>query len=498
MANVLKMEKRETVLALLKLGWSYRRIERETGVRRETIARYDPGRDSKAARVAPGSESQKRPKWPPGQRSLCEPYREEIEKKLRQGLQAKRIWQDLVFEQGFAGAYNSVKRFCRKLKSESPRVFARVETPAGRDMQIDFGKGALTRTESGRYRRPHLFKAVLCHSRHSYEEVVWRQDVETFVRCVENAFRAFGGSVEVVRLDNLKAGITRACFIDPQVNAVFAALAKHYHFAVLPIHPGSPHENGKVERGVGYTESSALRGRRFESLAEQNQFLQHWNERIARQRIHGTTKRQVWANFLEEKPSLRPLPAQRFSFFRVGRRTVSTDGHIEVDRAFYSVPDHLLGCEVTVHWDDRVVKVFFRQEQVVLHPKQKPGHFQTNPHHLPQRKRYAHLRTEQELLRQARSIGAQAHDWARRALEVRDVLAYRLVRGMISLTRRYTSSVVNEACSKALAHDAFRYRTLVALCKRAAVPQRALFSSEHELIRPLSEYQKTLSSGETE
>jgi len=381
MANVLKMEKRETVLALLKLGWTYRRIERETGVRRETIARYDPGRNSKPARVAPGSDSQKRPKWPPGQRSLCEPYREHIEKKLRQGLQAKRIWQDLVFEQGFAGAYNSVKRFCRKLKSESPRVFARVETPAGRDMQIDFGKGALTRTESGRYRRPHLFKAVLCHSRHSYEEVVWRQDLETFVCCVENAFQAFGGSVEVVRLDNLKAGITQACFVDPQVNAVFAALAKHYRFAVLPIHPGSPHENGKVERSVGYTESSALRGRRFESLDEQNQFLRHWNERIARQRIHGTTKRQVWANFLEEKPCLRSLPTQRFSFFRVGRRTVSTDGHIEVDRAFYSVPGHLLGCEVTVHWDDRVVKVFFREEQVVIHPKQKPGRFQTSPQH---------------------------------------------------------------------------------------------------------------------
>ncbi len=156
MANTLKMEKKQTVLALLKLGWSYRRIEREVGVRRERIARYDPSRDSKPAKVAPGSEEQKRPKRPPGLRSFCEPFREQIEKKLQQGLQAKRIWQDLVFEQGFGGAYNSVKRFCGKLKAESPRVFARVETPPGRDLQIDFGKGALTRTESGRYRRPHL------------------------------------------------------------------------------------------------------------------------------------------------------------------------------------------------------------------------------------------------------------------------------------------------------------------------------------------------------
>ena len=232
MANVLKMEKKQTVLALLKLGWSYRRIERETGVRRETIARYDPGRDSKPAKVAPGSGAQKRPKRPPGLRSLCEPFREQISRSLSRGLTAKRIWQDLVDEHGFEGAYNSVKRFTRGLKSESPRVFARVETPAGRDLQIDFGKGALTLTESGRYRRPNLFKAVLCYSRHSYEEVVWRQDVGTFVSCVENALRAFGGSVEVVRLDNLKSGITRACFVDPEVNAVFAALARHYGFSL--------------------------------------------------------------------------------------------------------------------------------------------------------------------------------------------------------------------------------------------------------------------------
>ena len=222
----------------------------------------------------------------------------------------------------------------------------------------------------------------------------------------------------------------------------------------------------------------------------------HVRDWIARQRIHGTTKQQVWARFLEEKPHLAPLPDCRFTFFRVGRRTVSTDGHIEVDRAFYSVPSQLLGAEVTVHWDDRLVKVFFREQQVVAHPKQKPGRFQTDPNHLPERKRYSHLRTEDHLLGKARKIGPDAHGWTERALEVRDVLGYRLIRGMISLTRRYRASVVNEACKTALAHDAFRYRTLVALCKRLDVPQRSLFTSEHELIRPLSEYQISITPGE--
>ena len=60
-----------------------------------------------------------------------------------------------------------------------------------------------------------------------------------YTACVENALHAFGGGVEMVYLDNLKAGITRACFVDPEVNAVFSALARHYGFAAVPIHWGS-------------------------------------------------------------------------------------------------------------------------------------------------------------------------------------------------------------------------------------------------------------------
>src|SRR5258707_4963797 len=106
------MPDKRPVLALLELGWSYRRIERETGVRRETIARYDPQRQAKAANLSTGSEvltdkvsaDDDEPKaanlssgsnaahGPPG---LAEPYRKQIEAGLQQGLTAQRIWQDL-------------------------------------------------------------------------------------------------------------------------------------------------------------------------------------------------------------------------------------------------------------------------------------------------------------------------------------------------------------------------------------------------------------------
>ena len=69
MGNCLMMADRQRVQALLELGWSYRRIERETGVRRETVARYDPRRVSKPAKVSPGPV-QNRPGCPPAHRAL--------------------------------------------------------------------------------------------------------------------------------------------------------------------------------------------------------------------------------------------------------------------------------------------------------------------------------------------------------------------------------------------------------------------------------------------
>jgi transposase len=496
MANYLKVAMKETIVALLALGWSFRRIERETGIRRETISRYADEARAKPATPPTGSD-QNRPGCPPAQPSLCFQYQAVIESKLQRGLDARRIHQDLQHEHGFQGSYDSVKRFCRKLKKTQPEVFARVEVEPGSQVQVDFVRGAPTLDPStGKYRRPHLFHAVLCYSRHSYEEVVWRQDLATFIRCFENAFVAFGGCTEIVTIDNLKAGVTKACFYDPEINPVFAAFARHYGFAVLPTRPRTPRQNGKVERSHQYAESSALRGRRFETLEEQNLHLQWWNRNVARLRIHGTTKQQVWARFVDqEKGSLRSLPHERFSFFRSSTRKVSPDGHIELERAFYSVPHRYLGLELRVDWDDRVVRIYHEHEQVAFHPRTQAGTFQTEPGHLPVEKRYVHHRLESDLLARAERVGPDVSAWAQAALLARGVLAYRLLQGVLSLTRKHSAQTVNRACRIALDHQAFRYRTLVTLCKRQSPEQKPLFIQEHELIRPLSEYIELIEKG---
>lgn len=157
---------------------------------------------------------------------------------------------------------------------------------------------------------------MLSHSRKGYSEVVWRQTTEVFLRCVENAFRHFGGVTKVVVPDNLKAAVLHADWHDPEINPKLLSFAEHYGTAILPTKPARPRHKGKVEAGVKYAQNNAVKGRRCTSLAEQNLFLTEWECTVADTRIHGTVRQQVGQLFTTvEHPALQPLPASLFPSF---------------------------------------------------------------------------------------------------------------------------------------------------------------------------------------
>jgi hypothetical protein len=205
MANVLSDEKKQQVLALGRLGWSLRRIQQATGVRRETASLYlkaaqipvrppgasgphlpskparevitdsgepkpatevitDPGASKPASGLitdsdrphptreggfvsSPPSPDSTEIVWPPPPRrcpaaSACEPYRELIELGLAQGRNAIAIWQDLVSQSGFTSGYQSVGRFVRKLRgAQVPQARVVIVTAPGEEAQVDYGSG---------------------------------------------------------------------------------------------------------------------------------------------------------------------------------------------------------------------------------------------------------------------------------------------------------------------------------------------------------------------
>jgi transposase len=438
-------------------------------------------------RAASSSQSERATEAP----RYCDPWRKTIEAKRAAGLTAQRIYQDLVAEQGFARGYSTVQRYVRRLEATQSLPFRRLECGPGEEAQVDFGVGAPIVTADGKRRKTHVLRIVLSHSRKAYSEAVDRQTTDSFIGCLENAFAHFGGVPQTLVIDNLKAAVTTADWYDPELNPKLRAFAAHYGVAVLPTRPRTPRHKGKVERGVGYVKSNALRGRTFVSLAAQNEFLLAWETSVADCRIHGTTRRQVGLLFREvEQRALRPLPPERFPLFHEAQRIVHRDGHVSVERSYYSVPVEYLTRTVWVRWDARLVRVFnHRWEQVAIHAKQPPGKFSTHATHIATEKINGIERGAAWLLQKAGTIGPHAHEWAAAMLERRGVEGLRVLQGLSALAAKHGSSVVDAACAVAQSYAAYRLRTVRELVKRHAPRQVEFeFLAAHPLIRDLNDY----------
>jgi transposase len=133
-------------------------------------------------------------------------------------LTAQRIYQDLVQEGKFGGSCESVKRFVRHLRRAEPERVWRIEVQPGEEAQVDFGLGIPVPRAEGGHRRVWVFHLVLSYSRKGYSEGVLHQSAESFIRCLENAFRALGGVPRCLNLDNLKAAVLKADWADPDLN----------------------------------------------------------------------------------------------------------------------------------------------------------------------------------------------------------------------------------------------------------------------------------------
>jgi len=505
MANQLKMAMVQAIIGLLEQGWSYRRIARELGVHRETVARYDRLRRtsvSKPANPTLGSDQQDYPKpanatpgsIPPGYGlgppSFCQPFEDVIKQKLDQNLSGQRIWQDLADEHGFNGSYSSVKRYVRRLGGNTPLPFRRMECDPGQEGQVDFGSGAWI-INDGHKRRPHVLRIVLSHSRKSYSEAVYKQSTENFIRVLENAFHSFGGVPRTLVIDNLKAAVTKADWYDPELNPKIVEFARHYGFVFLPTRPYMPRHKGKVESGVKYVKNNALKGRSFTSLAEHNQFLARWERQVADTRIHGTTRQQVARHFKEvEQKALLPLPEERFPFYSEGKRKVNRDGHIEVARAYYSTPPEYLGRSVWARWDGRRVWVFDdRMQAVAEHLRVEPGRFSTHPQHIADRKISGIERGAAWMLNQVSRIGPRTNHWAEAMLKTRGIEGVRVLQGLMSMTYRHTWASIEKACEVAHSRGAYRLRDVRQLIERGGSLQEQFeFAQEHPIIRSLAEY----------
>jgi transposase len=524
--NVLKPHQKGAVITLLENEVSQHEISRKTGIDRKTVrklaqamatARSGGGSNSPMATGSDGLPVQIPPPRPPAPgarspparlpahaRSACEGHREWIEAQVRLGRNAMAIYQELVDRFGFTQRYNSVKRFCRTLRSREPEQFDRLEFLPGEECQVDYGEGALTRhPHSGRYRRPRLFIMTLRYSRRSYRQVVWKSSSEVWARLHEQAFRYFGGAVNYCVLDNLKEGVIAPDIYEPRLNRVYGAMLAHYGVVADPARVRDPNRKGTVENAIQHTQATALQGRRFESLEAQNAYLLHWEQKWAALRIHGRAKRQVEEMFQEERAHLKALPLEGFRYFEEGTRTVGDDTTIQVDNAWYAARPARIGSEVLIrlYQSELEIRDLHTLALIRRHPRAtRKGEVQ-----LPDTERlFNPSRQTHQILARAEHIGPNTLALCRELFEQRGREAQKSMWGIVGLGPRYPACILEQAAAVALARQMHSYKAMRAAAEQllaqavidldARQPQLPLttitspLTQQHELIRAPAEY----------
>ena len=397
----------------------------------------------------------------------------EIEKMFKQGAGPKSIYDYLRLErEDFEGSLWAVQRFCRQLKKNravsAEDVSIPVETSPGEIAQVDFGYvGKLYDPVRGVLRKAWFFVMVLAYSRHMFCRVVFDQKTETWLSLHEQAFRYFGGVVETVVPDNLKAAVIRAAFaVDDgtELNRSYRELAKHYDIKIDPTPIYSPEKKGKVEAGVKYTKNNFFKPRGLEltDIDDANQRLNNWVQKIAGLRTHGSTGHKPLEVFNEvESACLAPLPSKPFEPIVWKEATVHRDSRILFHGQLYPVPWRFIGKRVWIRATRLSVELYGDDIRIAAHQRGVPVPKEIYDTYLPKGRVDFRHRSKDYWLKRADTMGEEVGVYIREVFELDDVLSMlRRVQSMVTMLEQHPHKRANAACRRAAFFASYEYRNL--------------------------------------
>jgi transposase len=400
----------------------------------------------------------------------------------RPGVNLLVLWDEYRAAHPEGYAYS---RFCQLFREFERRLSPtmRQQHVAGDKAFVDYsGKRVpIADPATGEVHQAEIFVAVLGASNLTYAEATWTQTLPDWIGAHVRMFRFYGVAPRLLVPDNLKSGINKASFYDPEVNRSYAAMAAHYKVGILPARPKRPRDKAAVEAGVRFAQSyilGRLRNVTFFSLAECNAAIAVAVERMNSREMRrlGMSRRQLFETI--ERRVMRALPEDDYEYAEWRLARVGIDYHVEVQGFLYSVPHNLIREQVDTRATARTIEVFHRGKRVAAHARRYGGpRHGTQPEHMPSaHRRYAEW-TPERLQRDARGIGPNTEGLiiAVMARRPHPEQGFRTCLGVLRLFRGLDAARAEAVSLRAVEIGALSYASVASILKhrldQSASPQ---------------------------
>jgi transposase len=409
---------------------------------------------------------------PPDKREL--PSFEDLHRELkRKGVTLQLLWYE--YKQAHPDGLQ-YSQFCHRYRQWAAKldVSLRQTYRAGERLFVDYAGPTMTITDPlcGATREAYLFVATLGASNYTYVEATLAQDLPSWISSHVRALQFFGGVPEIIVPDNLKAGVSKPCRYEPDINPTYHDMARHYGTVVIPTRVAKPRDKAKVESAVLVAERwimAALRNHTFFSLPELNraiaQKLIEFNNRKFQKM--DTTRTILFETI--DKPALKPLPLLPYEYADWKKAAVNIDYHIEVDGHYYSVPYQLVRQQVDVRLTSTTVEVLHKNHRVAAHPRScLKGRHTSSAEHMPKSHRKYLEWTPSRIIRWAGQNGPHTRDLVAAIMENRKhpEQGFRSCLGIMRLAKRYTPERLEAACARALVLKAYSYKSVESILKQ--------------------------------
>lgn len=330
-----------------------------------------------------------------------------------------------------------------------------------------------------------------------YVEAFSNEQEKSWITANVNALSYYGGVPRIIQPDNVKTAVKTPRYYEPMINTAFWELAQHYALAVIPARVRKPKDKPLVEETVGWLETwllGRLRKQRFFSFRELNDaILIHIDELSKRpfQKREGSRRSEFQR---VDRPSLRPLPLQKYEAADIVFRSVGDNYHVEYDGMQYSTPYTLHRERIMLRATDATIEIYDRRHiRMATHVRRHSpvhGRYVTNEAHMPPNHRAVHRSRQfdgERYRKWAKSVGENTLHVIERLLLSGAVeeQGYRSCMGILQFSKTYGGGALEDACAQARAQGSCTYSTVMSIVKGAmrGGKREAAATPTHENIR---------------